>query len=97
MTEHELFVRAEDTIQKLYQNRELEALQQVKELLPVLQEMIQKLVAEQINNDTMRFFQMLKELVENFKNQDMLGMADCLQENVFDLIRYYSEYEKIIQ
>lgn len=89
MTEKELIAKVEDTMIKLYQNRELEGLQQVKDLLPVFQDMIQQILAVQMNQETMGYFTMLKELVAGFQDQNMLGMADCLKQNAFGLIECY--------
>lgn len=79
MAEQELMMQMETTIRLLYQNKESEALQAVKELLPVLQKELQYFLEVGENERCMQCVTLLKDLLENFQSQDMLGMADCLQ------------------
>lgn len=89
MTEKELLEKIGDTIRTLYQNKEIEGLEKVKELLPVFQNMLQERAAVEVSDEELSCFLMLKELVVNFQEQNMLGMADCLEEKAVSFIQYY--------
>lgn len=89
MTEKELLEKIGDTIRTLYQNKEIEGLEKVKELLPVFQNMLQERAAVEVSNEVLNCFSMLKDLVVNFQEQNMLGMADCLEEKAVSFIQYY--------
>lgn len=89
MTEKELLEKIGDTIRTLYQNKEIEGLEKVKELLPVFQNMLQERAAVEVSDEELGCFLMLKELVVNFQEQNMLGMADCLEERAVSFIQYY--------
>lgn len=89
MTEKELLEKTGDTIRTLYQNKEIEGLEKVKELLPIFQSMLQEKAAAGVSNEVVGFFSMLKELIANFQDQNMLGMADCLEEKAVSFIQYY--------
>lgn len=89
MTEEELLEKIGDTIQTLYQNKEIEGLEKVKELFPVFQSMLQERAAVGVSDEVLSCFSMLKELVVNFQDQNMLGMADCLEEKAVSFIQYY--------
>lgn len=91
----ELQATTEIAIQNLYQNKEHEAVEQVTKLMPVYQQIVQELVIEKNNTDAMPFFYMLKELVECYQMQDMLGMADCLEENALHMIQYYEQSKRL--
>lgn len=87
----EVRITTENAIRNLYQNKEHEAVEQVAKLMPIYQEIVQELVVERNDTDAMVFFHMLKELVECFQVQDMLGMADCLEENALRMVQYYEQ------
>ena len=72
----------------LYQNKEQEAVQQVQELLVIFQNMIQQ-TREQMELSANFALIMQQELLENFQNADMLGMADCLKEKALLFTEFY--------
>lgn len=73
----------------LYQNKEQEAVQQVRELLVIFQDMIQQQTKEQLELSGNFALIMQQELLENFQHMDMLGIADCLQEKAILFIEFY--------
>lgn len=89
MTEQELLAATEQVTYHLYQNREQEAVAQMAELLPVYQQMIQTMLVERNDTGAIIYLNMLKELIENYGAQDMLGMADCLSEYAAQMIEHY--------
>lgn len=89
MTEAELCEQTEDTIRCLYQNREQEGFTQVGALLPVYQKILQELLQKQGEEQALKHLVMLKELVGAYQVKDILGMADCMSEGAFAIIRSY--------
>lgn len=87
MDENVLQKKISETVIALYQNREQEAMQQVKELLFIFQNMIQNQTSEQAAGEFAVL--MLRELLENYQNQDMIGMADCLLEKAVLFMQFY--------
>lgn len=75
----------------LYQNREQEGIEKVAELLPVLQTMIQQMSKQQTETCGNFALIMMKELLESYQRQDVIGMADCLMEKVELFVRFVSE------
>ena len=78
----------------LYQNKEQEAVQQVKELLGIFQNMLQQQTKEQMELSGKIALIMQQELLENFQNVDMLGMADCLKEKAVLFTEFYFQNKK---
>ena len=66
----------------LYQNREQEGIEKVAELLPILQAMVQQMSKQQTESCGNFALIMMKELLENYQRQNVIGMADCLMEKV---------------
>lgn len=89
MNENVLQQKISETVIMLYQNREQEAMQQVKELLLIFQNMIQNQTSEQVQTAGDFAVLMLRELLENYQNQDMIGMADCLLEKAVLFMQFY--------
>lgn len=75
----------------LYQNREQEGIEKVAELLPVLQAMVQQMSKQQTESCGNFALIMMKELLENYQRQDVIGMADCLMEKVELFVQFVSE------
>ena len=76
----ELYEKTQEAIRILYQNKEIEGLKAVQMLLPEYQSLLQELLAEGNQEEVLLFFGRLKELVRCFQEQNMIGMADCLDE-----------------
>ena len=89
MDENILQQKIDETVIALYQNREQEAMQQAKELLPIFQNMIQNQTSEQVQAAGNFALLMLRELLENYQSQDMIGMADCLLEKAVLFTQFY--------
>ena len=75
----------------LYQNREQEGISAVAEILNVLQELVNNLSVETMESCGRFAVLMLRELLENYQNQDMIGMADCLMEKTLLFLQFLSE------
>lgn len=82
MKEEQLVEKTKEAICCLYQNREHEAIALVSELLPMYQQQIQDLLTEGENEQAVVLLNAVKELMENYQVQDMLGMADCLEGRI---------------
>lgn len=89
MDENVLQKKISETVITLYQNREQEAMQQVKELLLIFQNMIQNQTSEQVQAAGNFALLMLRELLESYQNQDMIGMADCLLGKAVLFTQFY--------
>ncbi len=89
MDENVLQKKISETVIALYQNREQEAMQQVKELLLIFQNMIQNQTSEQVQAAGNFALLMLRELLESYQNQDMIGMADCLLGKAVLFTQFY--------
>lgn len=89
MNQTELQQKIKMTYYLLYQNKEQEAIQQVQELLFIFQNMIQQQTREQMELSGNFALIMQQELLENFQNADMLGMADCLKEKALLFTEFY--------
>ena len=75
----------------LYQNREQEGIEKVAELLRFFRlwyNRCQSSKAEACGNFALI---MMKELLENYQRQNVIGMADCLMEKVELFVRFVSE------
>ena len=75
----------------LYQNREQQGIEKVGELLLTLQVMVQQMSKQQIETCGNFALIMMKELLENYQRQDVIGMADCLMEKVELFVQFVSE------
>lgn len=89
MSEAEMMQYVEETARVLYQNKECEALERMKNLLEVLQEMVKKQSKAQLQAAGEFSIVMLRELMEAYQNNDMLALADCLMEKVTLFIPFY--------
>lgn len=78
--EKELLEKTSNAMIALYQNKEIDGLKMVKELLPIYQNLLQEMVVMGKNEEVLSFFKIVKELVRHFQDQNMIGMADCLDE-----------------
>lgn len=86
-----LLEKIEKTADLLYQNREQEGLAAVAELLQIFQKMLQNMTVDQKANGGNFAIMMLRELLERYQYQDMLGMADCLMEKSVLFVQFMSE------
>ena len=91
---NELLGKIENTAVLLYQNKEEEGIAETKRLIQQFQNIIQGMTEEQLSGGGKFAFVMLKELVENYQQQDMLGMADCLMEKSVLFVRFLNETDK---
>ena len=81
MDKKKLIEKANETAVLLYQNREKEGMQGIRELLIVFQNKVQTM-AQQQDKEVEIALSALKELLENYKNQDVMGMADWLMKKI---------------
>ena len=81
--------KIEGTIYLLYQNREAEGMTAVKEWLRVFQELLSD--SEHIQDGEVKRFGilMLRELLDAYRNRDIMEMADCLEEKSSLFIQAY--------
>ncbi len=89
MDENTLLEKINETGYMLYQNREQEGIAAVAELLPVFQSMIKNQTQSQIAESGAFALMMLRELLETYQSQDILGMADCLIEKSVLFVQFY--------
>ena len=75
-----LLEQIENTAVLLYQNKENEGMTAVTQLIGQFQSMLQNMTQIQLENGGNFALMMMKELIENYENQDIIGMADCLME-----------------
>ena len=80
MNEINLYKKTQDAMKTLYQNKEVEGLKKVQELLPEYQSVVQGLLDSGKETEALLYFSSLKVLVKHFQEQNMIGMADCLDE-----------------
>lgn len=88
MNEKTLLEKINETGYMLYQNREQEGIAAVAELLPVFQNMIKNQTESQMAEGGSFALMMLRELLEAYQSQDILGMADCLMEKAVLFVRF---------
>ena len=81
-------LKIKETAELLYQNREQEGITAVAGLLQIFQTEISRLSEEHMKNCGNFALLMLRELLENYQNQDMLGMADCLMGKSLLFVQY---------
>jgi len=94
MGEQQLLKRIDEISQFLYQNKTNQIWNEVKKILQELQKMVTEITG--ISDEVTAFsIEMLKELVDNYQNQDIIGLADCLQEKVTIFIQFYFEQKNI--
>lgn len=74
----------------LYQNKEQDGITAVSDLLQVFQKMIQNLTEEQMKNCGNFTLLMMREILEAYQCQDIMGMADCLTEKATLFVQYVS-------
>lgn len=89
MNENTLLEKINETGYMLYQNREQEGIAAVGELLPLFQNMIKDQTESQMEEGGVFVLMMLRELLEAYQSQDMLGMADCLMEKSVLFVQFY--------
>lgn len=92
----ELIQQAEETAILLYQNQERKAYENVQRILQPVQQVIQALieVAEQqgeMEKEKEWMLNVLKCLVESYKAQDILQMADILKYEITEILKIYQE------
>lgn len=83
--------KIKDTACLLYQNKEKEGIEAVAELLQLFQQLLQSLTEKQMNSCGNFAILMLRELLESYQRQDVLGMADCLMEKSMLFVQYISK------
>lgn len=89
MEENFLLDTINETASLLYQNKEKEGILEVGRLLKKFQNMIQSMTEKQIGEAGEIALIMLKELLEAYTRQDMLGMADCLMQKAKLFVQFY--------
>jgi replicative DNA helicase len=89
MDEKILLGKINETSYMLYQNREQEGIAAVAELLLQFQNMIKKQSESQMAEGGAFALMMLRELLEAYQSQDILGMADCLMEKSVLFVQFY--------
>lgn len=95
MDKDTLVHRIDEVSIMLYQNREQEAVEQVAELLPVLQQagkdILQRANKTEEEKELDVFIaSVLRELIEGYRNKDMLYLADSLQQKGILLAELYA-------
>lgn len=88
MGKKNLLRKVMDTAHMLYQNREQEGVKAVTELLSEFQILIQNMPEEQKKDCEKFSLIMFRELIAYYKQQDMIGMADCLIEKATLFVQY---------
>lgn len=91
MSKDDLEEKINNTSRLLYQNREHEGLEAAAKLLPEFQNMIQQLTDEQLKSGGQFALLMMKELLDGYHSQDMLGIADCLMEKSLLFVQFIIE------
>lgn len=97
MNKEELLNRVNQTACKLYQNQERDGITEVGQLLSVFQSMIQNMSEQQMDECGDFAVVMLRELLESYKCQDVLGMADCLMKKSILFVQYYFQAQNIVK
>ena len=86
-----LLEQIENTAVLLYQNKETEGMDTVKQLIGQFQSMLQSMTQKQLEDGGKFALLMIKELIENYEKQDMLGMADCLMEKSVLFVQFMDQ------
>lgn len=86
MNQEKLLEETAQTIKMLYQNREHESIQNIVVLFPIYQEVLQTLLTEADMQRAAIYLQAVKELLECYQTQDMIGMADNLQWKILPIL-----------
>ena len=86
-----LLGQIEKTAVLLYQNKEAEGIVMVSKLIGQFQSMLQNMTQTQLENSGNFAVLMMKELIENYENQDIIGMADCLMEKSKLLVEFIDQ------
>lgn len=86
--------KIENTALALYQNKEQEGFEGVAELLLIFQEIIRNMTKQQKICSEKFALLMLKELLENYNAQDVIGMADCLMIKANLFVEFMIESEE---
>ena len=93
MDENTLLEKINETGYMLYQNREQEGIAAVAELFPLFQNMTKNQTESQMAEGGAEggafALVMLRELLEAYQSQDILGMADCLIEKSVLFVQFY--------
>lgn len=89
MDKQTLLSQINETAYTLYQNREQEGLEKTAALLEIFQSMMTGLTEEQVNLGGKFAIIMMQELLENYQQQDILGIADCLMEKAVLFVQFY--------
>lgn len=93
MNKKEAIAEIDGAIECLYQNREKIAMHRVANLLPFFHDIAQNLL-EKEDYRALYAMEMTKKLIENYNHFDMLGMADCLRNDGYDLLEMYDIVDK---
>lgn len=86
-----LMEQIESTAVLLYQNKEKEGIVEVAKLIRQFQSVLQNMTQMQLENCGRFALLMLKNLIENYENQDMIGMADCLLEKSMLFVQFINQ------
>lgn len=91
MIENELYEQVEKTAELLYQNKEIEGITETAKLMEKFQKIIQDMTEAQSDAAGTFALLMMKELIESYEHQDVIGMADCLMQKATLLLRFISQ------
>lgn len=80
----------------MYQNQEKEALREMSELFPYLKKIISESMLYHDNQIVTFSILTMNELIDAYKNTDMLQMADCLQGKVLMILKLYENSDSIL-
>ena len=93
MSEQEMLGRIDKISRLLYQNKTNQIWDEIKGFLQELQLRVKGI--SDADEDALLFsIEMMKDLVENYQKQDVIGIADCLQEKVTLFIQFYFAYKE---
>lgn len=81
----------ENTVNLLYQNKEKDGIAEVTKLISQFQNIIQNMTESQLDSVGNFSLLMMRELVENYEKQDVLGLADCLTEKAILFVQFISQ------
>ena len=75
----------------LYQNKETEGINMVSKLIGQFQSLLQNMTQTQLKTGGNFAVLMMRELIECYERQDMIGMADCLMEKSTLFVQFMNQ------
>lgn len=94
MKEIVLLDQMKETAYLLYQNKEQDGIEGVMRLLEQFQDLLNQMTEKQMEEVGSFALMMMRELLETFQSQDILGMADCLMEKSVLFVQYYFQTQE---